>query len=67
MSKLFVDNGLLSDQGKQLLKPVSESINKLFQSHEVKNLSVTQFRTLGANLAKIVGDAVSDYLINKNT
>jgi hypothetical protein len=66
MSKLFVDNGLLSEQGKELVSPIQDSINKLFESTEVKNLNSTQFRALGANLAKIIGDAVSDYLVNKH-
>lgn len=65
MSKLFIDNGFLSEKGQELVSPFQESINKIFESAEVKNLNSAQLRALGANLSKIIGDTVSDYLVNK--
>lgn len=66
MSKLFVDNGLLSDQGKQLVEPVQQALNTVLNTSEVKSLSTSEIQALKANLAKMIGDNILDYVSEKS-
>lgn len=66
MSKLFVDNGLLSDQGKQLVEPVQQALNAVLNTSEVKSLSTSEIQALKANLAKMIGDNILDYVSEKS-
>lgn len=56
MSKLFVDNGSLSDEGCKLVMPFVAGLHLLLE--DAKQLSVSELRILGSNLAKIVGDQI---------
>jgi len=56
MSKLFLENGSLSDEGYKLVMPIVAGLHFLME--DTKNLSVSELRILGANLAKLVGDQI---------
>lgn len=62
MSKLFKENGFLSEEGQQVLSKVKGALEDLFSSKEVKDLSETELRTLGSNLSALVGNTISDRL-----
>ncbi len=67
MSKLYKENGLLSDHGVHVTHPVKMALYKLLNQHEdIKVLSELELRDLGGALQKIVGDAISERVNFKN-
>jgi hypothetical protein len=56
MKKFFAENGSLSDEGKLLVSPFAEALKHLLE--EAGDLTVSEFRILGANLTKMVGDSI---------
>ena len=61
MSKLYKENGLLSEHGVVVTHPVKMALYKVLNQHEdIKCLSENELRTLGGALQKIVGDAISE-------
>lgn len=66
MSKYFKDNGFLSEDGKKLVQPVHDSLMEVLTSKEVRHeMSEAEIMTLGSNLAKAVGDHISELLFAK--
>lgn len=63
--KLFKENGFPTSEGKRALRNFENSLCNLLNSNEVRKMNVTQTRTLGSWLAKIVGDAIFKNLIAK--
>jgi hypothetical protein len=66
MTKVFKDNGFLSEEGKKVLQPLHDGLTEVMTSVEVRNMSVQELQTLQANLAKLVGDAVSGAIFVRN-
>lgn len=66
MNKFFKDNAYLSEEGKQMLKPLVEALEKIFGTQDVKDMDVLEMNTLGSNMAKIVGDFVFETIRAKN-
>lgn len=66
MNKYFKDNAQLTDEGKQVLKPLSEALEQIFGTQTVKDMSVQEIETLASNMAKMVADFVFDKKIVKN-
>lgn len=66
MNKFFKDNSYLSDEGKQILKPLSEALEKVFGTQDIKDMSVQEMNVLGSNMAKMVGDFVFEKTRAKN-
>jgi hypothetical protein len=66
MTKMFKDNGFLSEEGKKVLQPLHDELMELFSNPEVRNMSVSELRVLGANLAKAVGDLTSGAILARN-
>jgi hypothetical protein len=66
MIKMFKENGFLSEEGKKVLQPLHDGLTEVMSSVEVRNLSLQELQTLQANLAKLVGDAVSDKIYVTN-
>ena len=62
MSKLFKDNGFLTEAGQKALSQFKGTLEDLFASKLVKDMSEAELRVLGCNLASIVGDAISNRL-----
>jgi len=60
--KLFKEDGFPSEAGLIVLQSMKNSIETLFDSNLVSNLSDTQVRLLGSWLSKLVGDEVLDVL-----
>jgi hypothetical protein len=61
MSKLYKENGLLSEHGLNVTSQVKMAIYKLLnQNDEIKQLSEGELRTLGGSLQKIVGDLIAE-------
>ncbi len=62
MSKWFKENGFLSDEGKSALAEFSEALNGVLRSPEGQDLTDSELLALQANMAKIVGDLISNTL-----
>lgn len=67
MSKLFKENGFLSEEGKRALQPLHDAFMEVMSSPEVRAMSTQQLQMLQSNLAKLVGDTVSDAIQSKKT
>jgi hypothetical protein len=63
--KLYKDNGILTEEGKNLLAPVEEALRKVFASPEVREMSISQLRTLGSSLSHLVGETTSNVIQGK--
>lgn len=66
MSKMFKDNGFLSEEGNKVLHSFHYGLDEIMSSTEVRNMSVQELRVLQANLATLVGNAVSNAIQTKN-
>lgn len=68
MNKMFKDNGFLSEEGKKVLQPLHDGLMEVRSSIEVRQMTVQELQVLQANLAKLIGDFISDeiYIRNKN-
>lgn len=66
MTNMFKENGFLSEEGKKVLQPLHDGLTEVMTSPEVRNLSVQELQVLQANLAKLIGDAVSGAIFAKN-
>jgi len=66
MTKMFKENGWLSEEGKKVLQPLHDGLMEVMSSPEVRNMSVQELRTLQANLAKLVGDTMSGAIYVRN-
>ena len=66
MSNMFKENGFLSEEGKRVLQPLHDGLTEVMTSVEVRSLSVQELQVLQANLAKLIGDAVSGAIFVKN-
>jgi ATP-dependent RNA circularization protein (DNA/RNA ligase family) len=63
---MFQGNGFLSEEGKKVLQPLRDSLKEVMTSADVRSLSVQELHILQANLASLVGTAVSDAIVTKN-
>lgn len=59
MTKMFKENGFLSEEGKKLVEPFRDQLMALYANIEVANMSEQELFVLQANLAKMVGDMSS--------
>ncbi len=67
MTKMFKENGFLTEEGKKVLQPLHDALMEVMSSVEVRNMSVQELQVLQANLAKAVGDTTSAAIQSKNT
>lgn len=63
---MFKENGFLSEEGKKVMQPLHDGLMEVMSSVEVQSMSVQELQVLQANLAKLVGDAVSGAIYVKN-
>jgi len=66
MSDMFKGNGFLTEEGKNVLQPLHDGLIEVMTSAEIRNLSVQELRILQANLASLVGNAVSQAIFSKS-
>ena len=66
MSKMFKDNGFLSEEGKKVLQPLHDGLMEVMSSPEIRNMSVQELQVLQANLAKLIGDTMSGAIFVRN-
>lgn len=66
MTNMFKENGFLSEEGKKVMQPLHDGLMEVMSSVEVQSMSVQELQVLQANLAKLVGDAVSGAIYVKN-
>lgn len=59
MTKLFTENGFLTDDGKKAMKPISNELTSLISSGD---LGESEVRTLGSNLLKLISDSICSKL-----
>jgi hypothetical protein len=62
---MFKDGGFLSEEGKKVLHSFFYGLTETMATTEVREMSVQELQVLQANLAKLVGDAVSEAIFNK--
>lgn len=65
MSTMFKDNGFLTEEGKKVLHSFYYGLTEVMATAEVRAMSVQELQVLQANLAKLVGDALSDAIVAK--
>jgi hypothetical protein len=65
MSKWFTDNGFLSKDAQFIDHKTKLTLDYIFLSPEVEEMSIDEIRTLGAVLSKIVGDFTSTAILKK--
>lgn len=66
MNKNFKDNGFLSEDGKRLVEHFVFGLAATLMEDEVNDMSEAELLTLGSNLAKLVGDIISNKIQAKN-
>ena len=66
MTNMFKENGFLSEEGKKVLQPLHDGLMEVMRSVEVSSMSVQELQVLQANLAKLIGDAVSGAIYVRN-
>ena len=66
MSNMFKENGFFSEEGDKVLHSFHYGLNEIMSTVEVRNMSVQELRVLQANLAKLVGDAVSNAICDRS-
>ncbi len=66
MSKMFQENGFLTEEGKKVLQPVRNGLMEVLSSPEVVAMSVQELQVLQANLAKLIGDTMSTAIYVKS-
>lgn len=66
MSKLFKENGFLSEEGQKAFAPVVSALETLMTSPEVRKMSENEMRLLGSNLASLAGNTVSNAIQARN-
>lgn len=66
MTKMFQENGFLSEEGKKVLQPLHDGLMEVRSSIEVRNMTVQELQVLQANLAKLVGDFISNEIYVRN-
>jgi hypothetical protein len=63
---MFKENGFFSKEGDKVLHSFHYGLNEIMSTAEVRNMSVQELRVLQANLAKLVGDAVSNAICDRS-
>lgn len=66
MSKMFKDNGFLTEEGQKVLHSFYYGLNETMATAEVRAMSVQELQVLQSNLAKLVGDALSKAIVEKS-
>ena len=67
MSKMFKENGFLSEEGDKVLHSFHYGLNETMSCKEVKAMSVQELQVLQANLASLLGNAFSNAIRDRNT
>ena len=67
MSKMFKENGFLSEEGNKVLHSFHYGLNETMSRKEVKDMSVQELQVLQANLASLLGNAFSNAIRDRNT
>lgn len=66
MTKMFKENGWLTEEGKKVLQPLHDGLMEVMSSPEVRAMSVQELQVLQANLAKLIGDTTSGAIFVRN-
>jgi hypothetical protein len=61
----LVDGGSLSEEGKRITADFQTALNDILSKTEVREMTFSEVQTLGANLHKMVGDAISDRITGR--
>jgi hypothetical protein len=60
MSKWFKEGGFLNEEGKRVLIDFRSALDNILSKDEVREMTFSEVQTLGSNLHKMVGDAITD-------
>jgi hypothetical protein len=63
---MFKENGFLSEEGNKVLHSFYYGLNETIFCKEVQAMSVQELQVLQANLASLVGNAISKAIQNRN-
>lgn len=66
MTKMFKENGFISEEGKKVLQPLHDGLLEVISSPEVRAMTVQELQVLQANLAKLIGDTMSGQIFARN-
>jgi hypothetical protein len=66
MNKLFKENGSLTEDGHNFIKPLRMALSEIFLSNEAQDMSSSELLILGSMLSSIVADSVSERILAKN-
>lgn len=61
----FEGNGFLSEEGKRMLIDIRDNLDNLLSKDEVREMTFAEMQTLGSNLHKMIGDAISDRIASR--
>lgn len=65
-SKFFTDNGFLTNEGVKVTEPFVCGMMDMFDSKEIKDMSVDELRALNASLLKLVSDCMNKAIVKKS-
>jgi len=65
MTKMFKENGFLSEEGNKVLHSFHYGLTEIMATAEVRNMSVQELQVLQANLASLVGTTISNAIQSK--
>jgi hypothetical protein len=67
MTKMFKENGFLSEEGNKVLHSFHYALNETMFCKEVQAMSAQELQVLQANLASLIGNAFSNAIRDRNT
>lgn len=65
MSKLFQENGFLNKDGERAVFLLKNKLEDILDHDDVRNMSVQELYVLQSNLMKLVADAMSNKIANR--
>lgn len=66
MSKMFKENGFLSEEGEKIMQPMYNGLKEVIASNTVREMSVQELQVLQANLASLIGNTISNEIYARN-
>jgi hypothetical protein len=63
---MFKENGFLTEEGDKVLHSFHYGVNEAMSCKEVQAMSVQELQVLQANLASLVGNAISKAIHERN-
>lgn len=62
--ELFTGSGFPTSEGEEFLRKYQEVLSEIFGSEEIKNMRLSQIRTVGAHMSKMLGDTILESIVS---